>query len=160
LRYSAPQNQKEQPSSRCWHNSFDFQWFQAAGSRLSANGAIGSAFKIVMTICFFHFIDSGNLNMIKPVFVPLETLEAEEDNEPPSLHRGYHFLPDSIFHMDSPAFSLTTKPKFTRINSLFSGADIIRIIRQGLCFCISLSGSVGEVLTFFPWRPISGSPRC
>ncbi len=98
--------------------------------------------------------------MIKPVFVPLETLEAEEDNEPPSLASGYHFLPDSIFHMDSPSFSLTTKPKFIRINSLFSDADIIRIIRQEFCFCISLSGSVCEVLTFIPWTPVSGSPRC
>ena len=98
--------------------------------------------------------------MIKPVFIPLETLEAEEDNEPPSFAIGYHFLPFSIFHMDSPSFSLTTKPKFIRINALFSGADIIRIIRQGFCSCISLCGSVGEVLTFFPWRPISGSPRC
>jgi hypothetical protein len=98
--------------------------------------------------------------MIRPVIVPLESLEAEEDNEPPSLDSRDTLFPYSIFHMDSPAFILKSKPKFIQNISFLSDTFISGIIRQGFCFRISHSGSVGEVLTLFPRSPISGSPRC
>ena len=71
-----------------------------------------------------HFIVSGNLNMIHPVFVPLESLEAEEDNEPPSLEKRQDLIACPWLGMDSPSFGLTSKPKFIRHNSYYSGTEI------------------------------------
>lgn len=98
--------------------------------------------------------------MIKSIFVPLESLEAEEDNEPPSLDSGHDLLAYSFFLMFFPSFSLTSKPKLIRKNPFFSGHDLSGIMRLGFCCFICICGSVGEVLTFFPWCPFFGQPRC
>lgn len=93
--------------------------------------------------------------MTKPIFIPLESLEAEEDNEPPSLIIGHNLLNYLFFHLASPSYSLTNKPNLIRKNPFFSRANLSGIKRQGFFFCISLSGSVGKVLTF-SWNPYSG----
>jgi len=98
--------------------------------------------------------------MLNPVFIPLDSLEAEEDNEPPSLEKGLDLLACPCVCMGSPALSLTSKPKAIRHLSLFSGTDVSRNLPQGQRLRIALSGWVGEVLTFFPWRPVCALPRC
>jgi len=56
--------------------------------------------------------------MINPVFVPLESLEAEEDNEPPSLEKRLDLFACPCVCMDSPAFGITSKPQSILQNSV------------------------------------------
>jgi hypothetical protein len=92
---------------------------------------------------------SGNLNMINPVFVPLEALEAEEDNEPPSLEKRLDLFACPCVCMDTPPVGLTSNPKFIRQYPFYSGTGFSGNRKQGQGFCIALCGPAGNVLTFF-----------
>jgi hypothetical protein len=97
--------------------------------------------------------------MINPVFVPMESLEAEEDNEPPSLEMRHDLIARPCPGMDSPSFGLTGKPKFFRHNPFYSSTGFFRDSQPGRCFCLPLHGPAGKVLMFFPWSPFSGPPQ-
>lgn len=98
--------------------------------------------------------------MIRPVIVPLESLEAEEDNEPPSLEKRHDLFAYPCFSMDSPSFGLTSKSKFIRQNSSCPITGLSINTQQGRCIHTILQGSTGKVLTFFPWSSFYGPPRC
>jgi len=98
--------------------------------------------------------------MIKPIFVPLESMEAEEDNEPPSLDSGHDFLADSFSRMDFPSPGPTSKPKRIRQSLLYSDADLFANMWHGQCPPPSLSGPAGEVPISFPRPRFSGPQRC
>lgn len=98
--------------------------------------------------------------MINPVFIPLESLEAEEDNEPPSLEKRHDLIARPCPGMDSPSFGLTSKPKLIRHNPFYSGPGFFRNSQPERCFSFALNGPSGKVLTFFPWSLYSRPPQC
>jgi hypothetical protein len=98
--------------------------------------------------------------MIHPVFVPLEPLEVEEDNEPPSLGKRHDFIACPCVCMESPSFCLSSVSKFIQQNPFYSATDPTAISRQGQVVNIALRGSAGNVLTVFPRHSFSGPPQC
>jgi hypothetical protein len=98
--------------------------------------------------------------MIKPILVPLESLEAEEDNEPPSFEKLLDRVACPSVRMISPAFGLTSSPNPVHQNPYDPGSDLSKGMLQQRCCRIPLRGPGGGVLAFFPWHRISGSPWC
>jgi hypothetical protein len=98
--------------------------------------------------------------MIHSVFVPLEPLEVEEDNEPPSLEKRHDFIACPCVCMDSPSYGLTSVSKFIQQNPFYSATDITAISQQGQIVCIALHGSAGNFLTVLPRHPFSGPSQC
>jgi hypothetical protein len=90
----------------------------------------------------------------------MESLEAEEDNEPPSLEKRHDLIVCPCPGMDSPSFGLTSKPKFIRHNPFYSGTGFSRNSQPERCFCFALNGPAGKVLTFFSWSLFSRPPQC